>query len=49
MVVKWIASVSLSLLAALPALIAAQQAPVETVAARPEFAPRADQSVEQRA
>jgi hypothetical protein len=48
MVVKWIASVSLYLLAALPALVAAQQAPLETVAAVPEFAPRADQSAEQR-
>lgn len=48
MVVKWIASVSLSVLAALPAFVVAQDAPIRTAAAVPEFAPRADRSAEQR-
>ena len=48
MVVKWIASVSLAVIAAQPGLVAAQDAATQTVAARPEFAPRADQSAEQR-
>jgi hypothetical protein len=42
-------SVSLTVLAAgAPALGTAQQAPAETVAAVPEFTPRADQAVQQR-
>jgi hypothetical protein len=50
MVVKWIASVSLTVLAASgDSLVAAQQAPVETVAAVPEFAPRADQAAAESA
>ena len=52
MIVKWIASVSLAVLAVLavhPAPSGAQEAPAETVAAVPQFAPRADQGAEQRA
>ena len=52
MVVKWIASVSLTVLAASgPTLAAAQQAPAETVAAVavPEFAPRADKAAAESA
>jgi hypothetical protein len=37
MVVKWIASVSLAVLAVQAALVAAQEAPVQTAAAVPEF------------
>ena len=44
---KWTVSVSLALLAAQAAVVAAQQAPA-TVAAVPEFAPRADSAAEQR-
>ena len=45
MVVKWIASVSLAVLAAQAALVTAQEAPVQTVAAAvPEF--RADEGAD---
>jgi hypothetical protein len=44
MVVKWIASVSLAVLAAQAALVTAQDAAVQTVAAVPEF--RADEGAE---
>jgi len=47
MVVKWIASVSLAAIAAQGVAVIAQEAPVETVAAVPEF--RADEGAEQRA
>ena len=40
MMVKWTLSVSLAMLAAQAALVAAQEAPAQTVAAVPEFAPR---------
>ena len=46
---KWIAQVSFAALAAQAALVIAQEAPVATVAAVPEFAPRADEGAEQRA
>jgi len=50
MVVKWIASVSLTVLAASGStLVAAQGAPAETVAAVPEFAPRADRAAAESA
>lgn len=50
MVVKWIASVSLTVLAASGStLAAAQGAPAETVAAVPEFAPRADRAAAENA
>jgi hypothetical protein len=49
MLVKWIASVSVAALAAGAALVMAQEAPTQTVAAVPEFAPRADEGAAQRA
>ena len=50
MLVKWIASVSLTVLAASGStLVAAQGAPAETVAAVPEFAPRADRAAAESA
>ncbi len=48
MMVKWTLSVSLAMLAAQAAPVAAQDAPAQTVAAVPEFAPRADRGTEQR-
>ena len=49
MVVKWIASVSLAVLAAQgPRSSLRRRRATQTVAAVPEFAPRADQSAEQR-
>jgi hypothetical protein len=51
MAVKWIASMSLVLIAwsLHPATAASQDQPVAAVAAQPEFAPRADAAAEQRA
>lgn len=55
MAVRWIASASLTVLAAavpaaaVPPLAAAQEASAQTAAAVPEFAPRADEAAEQRA
>jgi hypothetical protein len=49
MVVKWIASLSVTVLAAGSMLVGAQEAPVQTAAVQPEFAPRADASAAQRA
>ena len=48
MIVKWIASVSLAVLAAQAALVVAQEAPLQAAAAVPEFAPRADESAAPR-
>ena len=50
MLAKWIASVSVAVLAAVAAPVIAQEAPTRTVAAAavPQFTPRADQAAEQR-
>jgi hypothetical protein len=50
MLAKWIASVSVAVLAAVAAPVIAQEAPTETVAAAavPQFSPRADEAAEQR-
>jgi hypothetical protein len=50
MLAKWIASVSVAVLAAVAAPVIAQEAPTQTVAAAavPQFSPRADEAAEQR-
>ena len=48
MLAKWIASVSVAALAAGSAPVLAQEAPTQTVAAVPQFSPRADEGAEQR-
>ena len=48
MLAKWIASVSVAALAAGSAPVVAQEAPTQTVAAVPQFSPRADDVAEQR-
>jgi hypothetical protein len=48
MLAKWIASVSVAVLAAGAALVMAQEAPTQTAAAVPEFAPRVDDGAVQR-
>jgi len=47
MLAKWIASVSVAALAAGAAPVLAQEAPTQTVAAVPQFSPRADEGAEQ--
>ena len=48
MMVRWSLLVSLAMLAAQAVLVAAQEAPAQTVAAVPEFAPRDDSVAVQR-
>ena len=50
MLAKWIASVSVAVLAGVAAPVIAQEAPTQTVAAAavPQFSPRADEAAEQR-
>ena len=48
MLARWIASVSVAALAAGSAPVVAQEAPTQTVAAVPQFSPRADDVAEQR-
>ncbi|HEX7236274.1 MAG TPA: AraC family transcriptional regulator [Gammaproteobacteria bacterium] len=49
MLAKWIASVSVAVLAAVAAPVIAQEAPTQVAAAAvPQFTPRADQAAEQR-